>query len=451
MILDRRPTLVPLALTTIIAAGLGAVGACSSGDDPSGPATLTAPPAVELDWRLGGETTAVDDTIRAFNLSARNFGLEDQMRFGRSNELFEHFVTMDEGLGPAYNAVGCTSCHLNNGRGAIPDLDGPAGSGPVVRVDLGLDGDGNPLPVPGFGLTLQTRGRPEGVLLVVWDDITGEYPDGTGFELRQPTWTVPGLPENARSSIRTAPHLAGTGLLEAIPVDDIVAAADHDDRDGNGISGRPSWVVDDAGDETLGRFGWRATAPSVRAQTANALADDLGITTSLRPDPDPDTDNDGDTSEPELSDEDLDLETFYSQGLAVPAMRSVDDPDVVAGAGWFQAIGCASCHTPAHTTGEHEIPALSHQQIWPYTDLLLHDLGDGLADDQGTEWRTPPLWSLGLHDTVNGNTALLHDGRARTPDEAILWHGGEAEAARLAFMALPTDARAQLLTFLAAL
>ncbi len=441
MILDRRPVLVPLALTAAVAAGLVALGACSGGGEST--SSVTAPPPVELDWRLGGDTTALDDTLRAFNLSARNFGLEDQVRFGRSNELFEHFVTMDEGLGPAYSAVGCTSCHLNNGRGAIPDLDGPAGTGPVVRLDLGLDAAGDPMPVPGFGLTLQTKGQPEGVLLVAWEDIAGEYPDGAPYRLRRPSWSVAGLPSEARVSVRTAPHLAGTGLMEAIPVAAILAAADPDDTDGDGISGQPSLVLDASGTEVLGRFGWRATAPTLRAQTANALADDLGITTSLRPD--------ADGAPPEMSDDDLDLETFYSQGLAVPAMRDVDDPDVAAGAGWFQAVGCASCHTPTHTTGEHEIPALSHQEIWPYTDLLLHDMGDDLTDDQGAEWRTSPLWSLGLHEIVNGNTGLLHDGRARSPEEAIIWHGGEAEPARQAFMALPAAARAQLLAFLAAL
>ncbi len=396
---------------------------------------LTTEPSVELDWRLGGATTARDATDRAFNLSARSLSLPDQVYFAEGNEVFEHFFTEAEGLGPGYNGPGCMSCHVNNGRGPIPDVSGVViEPGPVIRVSLP---DGSP--VPGFGSSVQLDGpAAEGRLAVLWSDETGTYPDGMTVSLRRPAWSVDTLPPDALVSVRTAPGLAGLGLLGAIPAVAIEAAADPDDADGDGVSGRPSVV-----DGRLGRFGWRATAPDVLTQTANALADDMGISTSVRPD--------GSGRPPEMSDEDLAADAFYAVALAVPAMREVDDPAVVAGASLFAEVGCASCHTPRHETGFDAVVGIADQTIWPYTDLLLHDMGDDLADGTGFEWRTPPLWGLGLHDVVNGNSALLHDGRARNPEEAILWHGGEAAEARRRFMALPATQRARLLTFLGAL
>lgn len=450
---DGRRRRGPWAGAALAVAGVLAIAAVvhatSRDNGAAAPTPDVAVPTVELNWRLGGLTTTRDDSYLAFNRSARNLGLDDRIWFAVGDRVFEHFFTAREGLGPGFNGTGCMSCHVNNGRGLVPAEDGPVSDpGMVAKVSLDDPAGATPVEVPGFGLTVQTQGEAaEGVLAVTWEEIGGTYPDGTPYTLRRPHWTVDGLPDDARLSVRATPHLAGVGLLEAIDAADVVAAADPDDVDGDGISGRPQWVPDpDGGPDRLGRFGWRAAMPSVLDQTATAFAEDMGISTSRRLAP-------GDDG-PELSDDDLDATAFYSVGLAVPAMRGVDDPDVITGAGLFEAIGCASCHTPRHRTGDDAVPGIARQDIWPYTDLLLHDLGPGLADGRaeleagGSEWRTPPLWGLGLHRTVNGNAWLLHDGRARSPEEAVLWHGGEAAASRDAYVHLDADQRAQLLTFL---
>jgi CxxC motif-containing protein (DUF1111 family) len=210
----------------------------------------------------------------------------------------------------------------------------------------------------------------------------------------------------------------------------------------------------------LGRFGWKANEPTVAQQTAGAFLGDMGITTPIFPEqnctdavPDCRTAADGGT--PEIEPDDFMKVVLYASSLAVPARRDWDDPEVLRGKALFNEIGCAACHTPVLETGVHPtIPALSNQTIRPYTDLLLHDMGEGLADGRpdfqatGSEWRTPPLWGLGLIETVNGHTNLLHDGRARNLTEAILWHGGEARQARDRFAGLDQSEREALLRFL---
>jgi CxxC motif-containing protein (DUF1111 family) len=360
--------------------------------------------------------------------------------------VFEHFFSEDDGLGPGFNADGCTSCHINNGRGTIPKDDGVVfDPGPVAKIGF----PGRTEEVPGFGTQLQTDGPgKESTLSVQWSEEPGEFDDGTPYSLRKPTWTVEGLPEGAVASVRTAPMVAGTGLLEAITAEDIRSLADAQDTDGDGVSGRTRELEDG----TIGRFGWRASQPTVRAQTAAAFAEDMGISSPDRLAP-------GDT-EPEISEEDLYSTEFYTRTLAVPVMRDTDDPGVLAGREIFDEIGCASCHAPTFVTGRADSTGLINQTIYPYTDMLLHNMGQGLADEldepgpqgaSGGEWRTPPLWGLGLHDIVNGNTEMLHDGRARTFAEAILWHGGEAETARNSYRDLDTDDRSLLEHFLAAL
>jgi len=262
-----------------------------------------------------------------------------------------------------------------------------------------------------------------------------------------------------RLSARVAPPLVGLGLLERIPSAAIEALADPDDRDANGISGRVNRVRDAAsGASSLGRFGWKAGQPSVRQQVAAAFHGDLGITSSLFPES-PCTPvqvacakaPDGGT--PELTDALLDLVTFYARTLGVPARRN---PSTARpGEALFRKIGCADCHVERFVTGPApDLPLLAEQEIHPYTDLLLHDMGEGLADGRpefaadGREWRTPPLWGIGLVHAVSRHTRFLHDGRARNLEEAILWHGGEAEKARRAYTALERSERDQLLFFL---
>ncbi len=420
-----------------------ALGNDTAGDDTppaggSGSAALTP-----LDPRLGGWTSAFTDESDAFNLSARNIGLDDRILFGVGDVVFEHTFGTNDGLGPGFNAPGCTSCHVNNGRGAIPDDDGPViEAGTVAKVGFpGSDDE-----VPGFGVQLQTDGSAaEGILEVTWTEEPGEFLDGTPYSLRRPTWTVDGLPDGAAISVRSAPHVAGTGLLEAIPSEDIAALADPDDDDGDRISGR----VRDLGDGSIGRFGWRASQPTVRAQTAAAFAEDMGISSPDRLAPGDD--------EPDITEDDLYSTEFYTRTLAFPVMRDTDQFEVLAGRALFDEIGCASCHSPTFVTGPADSSGLVNQTIYPYTDLLLHDMGPDLADGldevefSSSEWRTPPLWGLGMHEVVNGNTSLMHDGRARNPTEAILWHGGEAEAARDRFMELDATDRSLIERFLAAL
>jgi CxxC motif-containing protein (DUF1111 family) len=249
-----------------------------------------------------------------------------------------------------------------------------------------------------------------------------------------------------------------------VPEATILAFADPDDADGDGISGRPNYVFDPITQTmALGRFGWKANQAGLRQQNAGAFHGDLGITSSLHPSEDcPTSQVDCEMAQsggsPELDDALLDAITTYSRLLAVPARRDVDDPEVLLGRELFHAIGCADCHVPRLETGALAgFPELSQQLIWPYTDLLVHDMGEGLADGRpdyqadGREWRTPPLWGIGLFEIVNDHTFYLHDGRARNLAEAVLWHGGEAQAARDGFVDLDAEDRAALLRFLASL
>ena len=303
-----------------------------------------------------------------------------------------------------------------------------------------------------------------------------ELNGGETVSLRRPTYTVASLgygpmARDVMLSPRVAPPMIGLGLLESVHPADIVSGADPDDADGDGISGRPSVVRDpETAGGLLGRFGWKASAASVREQTARAFANDIGISSPGAPDPWGDCTVRqpacrampsgvqpplGDTEAPDPV---LDLVVFYASNLAVPARRDVDDAEVLHGKALFHGAGCASCHTPKFVTRRDAAgPEHRFQLIWPYTDLLLHDMGEGLADNRpvgnasGREWRTAPLWGIGLTGTVSGHTFLLHDGRARSLLEAVLWHGGEAAAARDAVAAMAPAERAALLRFLGSL
>ena len=310
---------------------------------------------------------------------------------------------------------------------------------------------------------------PEGNFVIEYAEISGTYADGTAYSLRQPVYRFDNLAygdmdHDMTFSPRVAPQIIGLGLLEAISEETILALADPNDADGDGVSGRPNYVWDAYNNTTaLGRFGWKANNPHLLQQAAGAYFNDMGITTSIFSDPscfNPTQicSSSPDGNAPEISDKELLATTFYTQTLSVPVQRNYDDPDVQYGAFIFEEAGCTSCHTANLTTGTHPtVPALSNQVIHPYTDLLLHDMGEDLADGRphglatGSEWRTPPLWGIGLFETVNDHTFYLHDGRARNLSEAIIWHGGEAQASREYFLNLSADERAALLAFLESL
>jgi len=381
-----------------------------------------------------------------------------------------------DGLGPTFNARSCSACHVLDGRGRPPDPGQPMLSA-LVRLSVpGTDAHGGPLAEPTYGGQLNPAsilGVPgEGVAVLTWDELPGSYADGTAYSLRRPTLSFTlafgPMAENVLTSVRVAPQNAGLGLIELVPEAEILAAADPDDANGDGISGRPNRVWDVAAATTrLGRFGWKASQPTLRQQSAGAFLGDIGITSSLYPAqncPPVQTaclaalDGNGPPDGVELDNAKLDRVTYHGMTLAAPGRRRVHDPAVLRGKALFKELGCAGCHAPVlHTGTSAEFPELAGLIIRPYTDLLLHDMGDGLADGRpdfladGREWRTPPLWGIGLFRVVNGHELYLHDGRARGLAEAILWHGGEASAARERFRAQPVAQRNALLAFLGSL
>ena len=427
---------------------------------------------------LGGETTAFSQGRNAFELSARNLNNEERRTFEVGDSFFnQNWVTAPastearDGLGPTFNAQSCSSCHSHDGRAKPPDHDDDPTRGLLLR--LSVPGPDGPVEEPTYGGQLQDRAingvPPEGRISIRYETITGEYADGATYTLRKPTYTImePAfgpLHPDVMTSPRIAPATIGMGLLEAIPEEDVLALADPEDADGDGISGRPNMVWDDEqGRQVLGRFGWKASQPTVERQSAGAFHGDIGITSRHFPDENCppaqsaclEAPNGG---SPEVPDERLGKVTFYVQTLAVPAMRNVDDPQVREGARLFMEAGCGACHTPRHETAEdYPIRPLRGQVFFPYTDLLLHDMGEGLADNRpdgdasGSEWRTPPLWGIGLVETVNGHTMFLHDGRARSIKEAVLWHDGEARQSRDYFIGLSSEERESVIRFLRSL
>ncbi len=429
---------------------------------------------------LGGETTVFDDTRNAFGQPARNLPLDQRTDFFVGNSFFNrNWVTAPssntglDGLGPVFNARSCSACHFRDGRGRPPVEEGEDALSLLLRLSVpGMDSTGGPLGDAAYGGQLGPQsvlGVPaEGRLSIEYEEMPGQFADGTPYSLRAPTYVVEDLafgpldPE-IMTSPRVGPFLIGLGLLEAVPEETILALADPEDADGDGISGSPNYVWDvRLGASALGRFGWKANQPTVEQQNAGAFLGDIGLTTSLFPEEDcPDVQSEcraaPNGGAPELDDDKLAFVTFYSTLLAVPARRDFDDPIARRGEVVFDDIGCASCHLPRLETGDHRFSELADQVIHPYTDLLLHDMGPGLADGRpdflasGNEWRTAPLWGIGLVETVNRHTLFLHDGRARDLTEAILWHGGEAGASAEAFRQLPVADRDALIVFLESL
>lgn len=373
-----------------------------------------------------------------------------------------------DGLGPLYNAAACQDCHVRDGRGhppASPDAEFRAA---VVRI---ATAGGRPHPV--YGQQLQTRAVPplqaEARPRLSWTERVHTLPDGTRLSLRSPAlradeWRY-GAPGDHRLALRIPPPMIGVGLLEAIPEPALREEAQRQAQRPQGPRGRLNRVLDvETGGWRIGRFGWKAGQPDVRQQSLHALAVDMGLSSGLYARDECTAQQDDcraapNGGAPEVGPDIARAIVFYARHLAPPARRDHERPEVVEGEALFQSVGCADCHRPRWTTGlSPGMPALSGQTIWPYSDLLLHDLGpdldDGVRDGeaQGRHWRTAPLWGLGHTNTVSGAAAgFLHDGRARTPEEAIAWHGGEAAAARDRWAALPKTQRRKLLRFLASL
>ena len=430
----------------------------------------------------------------AFSQFSGNMAFDRQMNFNLGNALFTKTwvaapssTLASDGLGPLYNARGCQDCHLKDGRGHPPVGDEAAVS---MFLRLSVPGGDTPdgiagwiatSPEPTYGGQLQNfavaGSAAEGRMTIRYDEIAVQLGDGTTVALRAPVYSVTDLAYAALApdvmlSPRVAPQMIGLGLLEAIPAVDILASADPEDADGDGISGRANIVPSlQTGAPMLGRFGLKAGAATVMDQSAGAFAGDMGLSTVLHPDPwgdctvvqspcrtAPDGQESGLRDGLEVDRAALDLVAFYARNLAVPDRVAADDPTVLRGKDLFYTLNCVGCHHAKFVTNRLAgQPEQSFQLIWPYTDLLLHDLGEGLADNRpegradGREWKTPPLWGIGLTAQVSGRSEFLHDGRARSLLEAVLWHGGEAEAQRAAVAALPAPDRDALIAFLESL
>lgn len=438
---------------------LGVVGmACAGGCQPRAGETEAALPPPGASW------TRERQPERSFIAPAAHLDAEGQLGFYTGFSFFRSpwvaapaSTTARDGLGPLFNAHSCAGCHPNGGRGRSL-LDDPHSTGMSVRVGA-LDAAGNAKPHPRYGEQLQTRatfrnaaGRMAAEARVAMTAAT------TADGLRQPMLRIVALDDDAGeepllASARVAPALLGLGLLESVAAADLLRRADPDDANGDGISGRVHLLRDGR----IGRFGWKASRATVAEQTAAAFSEDLGITTTRFPHTtctslqknclrQPHGGGQGDAVE--LPDPLFEQVRHFVAHIPPPAAGPMT-PEVDRGRRIFAALGCASCHAPSHHTPAGE--------IWPYTDLLLHDMGERLAeqrpegDAKGHEWRTPPLWGIGALSSVSGRPALLHDGRARDLDEAIRWHGGEAADARTRYGSLKAAQRKALLAFLRAI
>jgi CxxC motif-containing protein (DUF1111 family) len=453
--------------------------------------------AEPFEIKQGGAGTSQRGVSRdAFSHFAPNITFAEEQDFKLGNALFTKLwvsspssTQASDGLGPLFNARACQSCHVKDGRGHPPEGGRDATSmflrlarapatpeerSKLERLEV------MSLPDPVYGGQLQDQAVPglsaEGRMMIRYDEQPVTLAGGETVMLRKPTYSVADLaygPLDPTTTLspRIANPMIGLGLIEAIAEEDILALADPEDRNGDGISGKAARARDHrTGEIKLGRFGWKAQNADVRDQSSSAFAGDIGIST---PD-DPRHFGDctpaqvqclasatgvqtrlGDTEAPDPV---LDLVTFYAKSLAPPARRDVEDAEVLRGKQQFYDSGCTACHTPKFVTSRKaDNKAQAFQLIWPYSDFLLHDMGEGLADGQavgdatGNEWRTPPLWGIGLTKTVNGHSFFLHDGRARSLTEAILWHGGEAQTARDTFIASAPQDRKALITFLESL
>lgn len=445
--------------------------------------TLLSPYSLNATPLSGGDATVFVTGKEAFSLPSVNMPLLEKLDFNVGNSFFRNpwipapaTTTARDGLGPLMNTNACQNCHIKDGRGHAPaNLQDNAVS-LLVRLSLAESTENKRLPhqgvipEPNYGGQLQDFSipnvQPEGRVQIHYTPVDITFMDGERLTLRQPTLTIDQLAygelhPDTQLSARIASPMIGLGLLEAIPEANILASQDIRDKNLDGISGKANWVWDQEQQTmTLGRFGWKAGQPSVKQQNAAAFNGDLGITSVLFNKDDCTAQQSQCVTAPnggefELSNNILRLVTFYSQNLGVPARRNLQDPSVIEGEKIFNELGCANCHTTQWQTGaDYPLPWLANQTIHPYTDMLLHNMGEGLADHRGEfsadgfEWRTPPLWGIGLTQAVSAEAGFLHDGRARTITEAIAWHGGEAASSQQRFLAADKARRSALLAFL---
>lgn len=441
--------------------------------------------------RPGGATTVHVDGRNAFSLPAANLSDEEQSRFAIGNSFFRRnwveapaSTRARDGLGPHFIARSCAGCHVQDGRGKPPDLRRGMAEQPVsllMRLSVpGAAPHGAPRPEPVYGDQLNNAAvqgvRVEGEVTIRHQTVQGRFADGTRYTLRRPVYGFGKLAygpmaPGAMVSPRIAPQLIGVGLLEAIPDAEIERNAREQAASAGPVRGMPNRVWDAfAGREMIGRFGWKANVATLAHQTAGAFLGDMGITSSRFPD---EACTDGQTDcraaprgaqgrAPEVDDETLGHVVFYQATLAPPARRVAHDERIAQGRALFTKAQCATCHRPSYVTAAGPFPhltsaALSGQTIWPYTDLLLHDMGDGLADGRpdfladGRQWKTPPLWGVGRIREVNGHQRLLHGGRADGVLEAVLWHGGEAQHSRERVLRMTKTEREALVKFVESL
>lgn len=454
----------------------------------TGPVALWATDVPDaLGERTGGDTTVFATGANAFSFPLANLSDVERTRFSIGNSFFRRnwveapsSTLARDGLGPHFIARSCGGCHVQDGRGAPPELRKGLAEQPVgllMRLSVpGVGEHGDVLPEPTYGGQFNNSAiqgvKPEGRVAIRYKAIKGRFADGTGYTLQQPLYRLEDLAygplaKNAMIGPRIAPQIAGVGLLDAIPEADILGNARDQAALAGPVKGQPNRVWDAfAGEMRVGRFGWKANVASVAHQTAGAFKGDIGITSARFPDeactaaqkdclaaP-----RGGHGEVPEIDDITFGNVVFYQSTLAPAARREPASAQVLKGQGLFAQAQCTACHRPSYTTGEGPFPALTSrslagQRIWPYTDLLLHNMGPALADGRpdfladGQQWKTPPLWGVGLIRDVNGHQRLLHDGRARGTLEAVLWHGGEAESAKQKVLRMSRSERDALVKF----
>tara|TARA_Y100001960_G_scaffold213915_1_gene223467 strand:+ start:567 stop:1973 length:1407 start_codon:yes stop_codon:yes gene_type:complete len=443
----------------------------------------------ESSFLSGGETTNITNNKNSFSLEAKNLPEHLKVDFLVGDALFKRIwqdsrFTLNiarDGLGPLFNSQSCEGCHINDGRGHLPeetynDTDSISVVIHLSKNKSALNTEFKNIPDENYGSQI-SEFAVEGILKEA--DINFKYVysievfnNGMIYELRKPKIFLSNLnygnvDKDTEFSARISQPLIGLGLIENINADDILKNEDEFDLDNDGISGKANKVWDDVNQrEELGRFGWKASQPSIYQQVADALLNDMGLSNPLYTDTSNCTEFqteclsivDGNSIEHdnlEVSNQQLELITFYSQQLGVPSRRNIDNEDVIAGKKLFFELSCNACHKEKFETGNNpDNKNLNQQIIYPYSDFLLHDMGEGLADNipeylaNGNEWRTTPLWGLGLTETVSGRKTFLHDGRARNLIEAILWHGGEANRSVTKFKQLDNNQINQLLKFL---